>query len=469
MENKQEKVAVVWFKRDLRMFDHQALFAASKHTSLLPIYIVEPSIWKKGDVSHRHFQFVLESLDDLQQSLMERQLNMFVSVDEIIPILDKLLRLYGPFVLYSYREHGLEHTYARDRLVRSWMHQNACSWVEFPGFAVVRHPEEQSQQIFKESWLNQPIQPLPKAMTLPSLLPPFLTSDLETLRAFSVEGEHAENPLRGGEKEAIKKANAFFQERFKKYNVYINKPFYSVLSSSQLSPYITWGNISIKALHLSTTKKLASLKQINPFHHDQLKAFYSRLHCHCHFVQVVERDPFLDTNSRDQRFDSLRIENHVTLRAFKEGKTGFPFVDACMIALRETGWINFKQRAMLASFACNTLLLDWRVVGKVLANLWLDYEPGIHWYQLQMQSGLFPDRHIPLYNVIKQSKMHDPDGQFIKKFIPQLNHVSPEFIHEPWLLETNSYHPPIVPYHQTFEATKKQLYAIKKTVKEDES
>ncbi|QWB96191.1 deoxyribodipyrimidine photo-lyase [Mycoplasmatota bacterium] len=452
---------ILWFKKDLRVFDHQPLFTASKEASILPIYILEPSIWNYGDLSNRHLKFVMESLIDLQDAFKQKGADLFVTVGEMEDVFEHLFKTYGRFKLYSHREHGLKHTYDRDIRVKKWISDHHCEWLEFPSFAVARYSSEHPRKNFKEELLKQKIYPAPKKICLPEVISSILSNQLKDIEHFHIQGDLPLNGLHGGEKEAILKANAFFKSRYKKYNVYINKPYYSIQSSSLLSPYLTWGNISIKALQISTKRHLLELEQSNEFNHSQLKAFHQRIQWHCSFVQAVENDPLLHINSRDIRFEGMRIHDYEKLEAFRTGKTGIPFIDACMIALNQTGWINFKQRATVASFACNTLLLDWRDVGYVLANLWFDYEPGIHWLQMQTQAGLIPHSHIPLYDVIKQSKMHDPDGLFIKKYIPQLSTAPIHLIHEPWLIENNPYISPIISYREMFNMTKERLYKIK--------
>ena len=105
-----------------------------------------------------------------------------------------------------------------------------------------------------------------------------------------------------------------------------------------------------------------------------------------------------------------------------------------MRALKETGWINFRMRAMLVSFLTYNLDQDWRDGVYHMAKLFLDYEPGIHYTQFQMQAGVTGINSIRIYNPIKQSKDHDPDGIFIKKWVDELANIPSEFVHEPWLM-----------------------------------
>jgi deoxyribodipyrimidine photo-lyase len=133
-------------------------------------------------------------------------------------------------------------------------------------------------------------------------------------------------------------------------------------------------------------------------------------------------------------YDGLREDqfNPAHFAALTEGRTGWPMVDACVAMLRETGWVNFRMRAMLVSVAAYPLWLHWRPVGEWLARQFLDYEPGIHWSQLQMQSGTTGINTTRVYNPVKQAQDHDPQGHFVRRWLPVLRRVPDAWLLEPW-------------------------------------
>ena len=234
---------------------------------------------------------------------------------------------------------------------------------------------------------------------------------------------------------------SFLDERGRGYRKGMSSPISGVEMCSRLSPYLSSGCISIRQIFYHTKRKQRRIKT-NPRSAENrgwsgsLSSFQSRLAWHCHFMQRLEAEATLDEQAMNPELDALldRPFDETKFRAWSEGTTGWPFFDACMRSLIATGWINFRMRAMLQSVAAYTLALPWRASGAHLARQFLDYEPGIHWSQIQMQSGVTGINSVRAYSILKQSQDQDPEGEFIKRWVPELKDVPSEHIHEPWLM-----------------------------------
>ena len=165
----------------------------------------------------------------------------------------------------------------------------------------------------------------------------------------------------------------------------------------------------------------------------QIDSFVSRLTWQAHFIQKFEMEEILEFESVNKGFHTINKKiNPTYILAWQSGKTGFPLVDACMRCLNETGYLNFRMRAMVVSFFTHNLWQPWQECTKHLSQMFLDFEPGIHYPQLQMQAGETGINMLRIYNPVKNSIEHDPNGEFIKKWVPELANVPVQFIHEPY-------------------------------------
>ena len=461
--------SLVWFKRDLRWQDHSALVKASQKGSVRCIYVIEPELWLQPDAALQHFEFVRESLQILDAYFRSLGGCIEIHHGELPDVLSRIWQ-DAPFAgLYSHEETGNGFTYARDLKVSAWCKVHGVDWYEFPQFGVVRRLK--NRNLWQSEWERHMASPVENVDTLR-----FWGEPNES--AFSmVAPSHLKHnpPMRqlGGRVNALKTLHSFLNARSIGYRGGISSPLSAPDACSRLSAYLTYGCISMREVVQQTRAHIADLPQQASRHRAGLTAFTSRLYWHCHFIQKLESEPEIEWRNMHQGYDDLREQdfNLEFFEALKEARTGWPMVDACVTMLRETGWLNFRMRAMLVSVAAYPLWLHWRPVGEWLATQFLDYEPGIHWSQLQMQSGTTGINTTRVYNPIKQAQDHDPYGKFVRRWLPHMRHVPDTWLFEPWLmpeqLKNNlllSGHivEPLVDLAAATRESKQRLYAIRK-------
>ena len=465
--------SVVWFKRDLRLNDHAALTQALAHGPVLCLYIVEPSLWRSPDAATQHYHFLLESLRDLYLEFKRRGGLLRVVTGEAVDVLDKLYALQPFHTLYAHQETGNALSYARDRAVARWCRTHAIPWRQSQHFGVSRGLKD--RDLWKDLWdqhVGQPCLPAPTSIACVAL--PWAEPALPTAAALGLDPSEPAQRQRGGRTLALDVLNSFLNDRSQQYRGGISSPLSAPTACSRLSAYLAFGCLSLREVVQATTQHLQALSPAQTWHKKGLTAFISRLYWHCHFIQKLESEPEIEFQNMHRGYDGLRENdwNPAHFEALKAGQTGWPMVDACVAMLRETGWLNFRMRAMLVSTAAYPLWLDWRPVGHWLARQFLDYEPGIHWSQLQMQSGTTGINIPRIYNPIKQAQDHDPNGMFVRRWLPAMRRVPDTWLLEPWKMphslqeQHNVYVSkdlslPIVELEASTRAAKQKLYALR--------
>lgn len=459
-------ISLVWFKRDLRIDDHGPLADAARHGAVLPLYIIEPDYWQQRDTSVRQWLFIEQSLQLLDQQLSALGQPLLVIKGPATAVLRQLCQEFPIAQVLSHEETGNLWTFQRDLAVKQLLKELAIPWRQYRQHAVFRALED------RDLWAEQADQYLSGALYKRPVALPFICQGRMPTHAFRPQKPFDLPPCHMGQSAfALTDTwQSFFQHRAKDYSRHISLPDKASHSSSRLSPYLAYGQLSLRALQQHT---LRSIKQ-QPALSFSLSSFYSRLRWHCHFIQKLESDPLIETEALHPGYARLRKQDFNTdwFWAWSHGYTGYPLIDACMRSLLATGWLHFRARAMLVAFACYHLWLDWRPVALHLAQCFVDYEPGIHYPQIQMQAGTTGINPNRMYNPVLQSQQKDPQGQFIRRWCPELRLVPDSWLHQPWLMPLNlqqqygcvlgkDYPTPIVELQQAMRLAKQRLTECK--------
>jgi deoxyribodipyrimidine photo-lyase len=437
--------ALVWFKRDLRVRDHAPLAEAQRFERALALFVIEPEWLRSPECHARHLRFLLDALAPLRDDLAARGLALQVRLGSATQVLADLQREIGFTHLLSHEETGPGWSYARDRAVAAWCRAEGVAWTEFAQTGVVRRLR--SRNGWAARWaqrMNAPQAVLQGGFAGPAGVQ---ASPLPTLRDL---GYHGTDPVvpPAGERAAWATLASFLAGRGRDYRRALSSPVTAAQGCSRLSEHLAFGAISMRCVHQATEAAIHATTDRMLAH--ALRGFAGRLRWHCHFMQKLEDEPEIEFRNfaracdglREVRFDRGRFE------AWCEGRTGFPMVDACMRQLRATGWINFRMRAMLVSFAAYHLWLHWREPGSFLARQFLDFEPGIHWSQMQMQSGTTGINTLRIYSPAKQARDHDPTGEYQRRWVPELG--------------TAAYPKPIVDERAALTFARERLHALRR-------
>lgn len=458
---------IVWFRRDLRIADHAPLDRAAQRGAVIPVFIFDRALLHHPETAVARVAFMLESLRSLDADLRERGGRLILRSGDPVEVLPQLIRETQAEGIYAHIDFERIYGRVRDaRLNRALAQQQLkIRWFE-PGGTT---SELVTSQQYRQIWYAQmqaTIVPTPTRIYVP---PEVLSQPIPSLADVGHFGDG--KPIPAASTQAARQLlQQFMQEKTQRYYWQLSYP--SAEATSGLSPHIKFGVISLRECY----QTVQQLKEIP----DQRvgrsrKQFISRLRWNSGFAQRFRYLPQMEVRSLYQGFDAASGDIDETLyQTWQQGQTGFPIIDAAARCLLATGgWqaLNFRTRACYASFLSNLLGIDWRYGALHFMRHLIDGDCPIDHYQWAMQAGVtaaIDKSWTRIYNPGQVAvDRFDPQGQFIKQWVPELRHLPPAHLGLPLLVK--DYPLPIVDYPQARARRVRQLEQQRRGLMEQEN
>jgi deoxyribodipyrimidine photo-lyase len=414
-----EDGCVVWHCRQLRTRDHPVLeYATAEYSTILPIFVVDPSFYEpEGLACDARIQFCHESIADLNEQYRDRGGALTLCHGDPIQVLS------------AFTDAGWEIATTADPTGRYGLRRDnavadACNVTFIDADGLVRGADDS-----RDGWADQAEAWLTGTqcawnadeITIATVDTP-ITID-RVAATYEITPEKRNIPTGGTT--AARKRVIDFLDRLDSYPQNISSPADARTGTSQLSPYLRFGCLSVREVYQAVTEHEGTERAA--------EMFRSRLWWNRHYNQkLVDWAGWMDEAANPvmegfhaDTYDPARIE------AWKHGRTGYPMVDASMRCLKATGWLNFRMRAMCASFLCDLLQQPWKIGADWFYYHLIDADPAINYTQFQIQAGMDGTNMFQIYNPRKQVRDNDPDGEFIHRWVPELQGLPVEYLDQP--------------------------------------
>lgn len=472
----QGKTVILWFRRDLRLTDNLALEAASQqHAAIVPVFCFDPAILSSHKTRAPRLAFLLNGLAALDEQLRAHGSRLVILHGQPEQELASLIDALDAGAVFFNRDYT-PYARQRDEAIAARFRVPVYSYDD----AVLHAPGEVLKADgkpytvftpFKRQWLSLTRRDMAKGFleSVTFFAPPDdLGEKLSTLAALGFS-ETIDLPD-AGEKTAQQHLDRFMAENVFSYgearNRLVSEPWKDTLpGSSYLSPYLRFGMLSPRQVYWAA--RAAYHRAPNKLAQESIETFIGEIIWREFYMHIMYFYPHVVSGNFRPEYDDLRWENNPDhLQAWKDGQTGYPIVDAAMRQLKAIGWMPNRARMIVASFLTKDLLIDWRAGERHFMQHLIDGDPAANNGGWQWAAGTGTDAqpYFRIFNPTSQSQKFDPNGEYIRYWIPELVDVAQEYIHEPWKAPQppDRYPTPIVDHKRARERTLAAYKAVKK-------
>ncbi len=429
-----------WFRNDLRLHDNLALTAlAERSTAWLPIFVIDPAMLARSGRDSPRARFLFDCLARLEGDLLAKGFALQILEGKPERLIPELMAKTGA-TLVSWNNASTPLGQRRDLKVANAISRAGGQAIQLDDHTVFGPDEIKTKdgghyRVYtpyrNEWWKTWEREPRPSSSTArypKANIPKIAISRERHSTFFSENGSKIRLP-RGGEESAKRRLRNFLSGPASRYHLDRDRP--DIDGTSRLSPYLRFGAISARRCFTEGLRKIESDPRARP----GISKWLDELIWREFYNAVLINNPHVLSGAFKPEYDELNWKGSAAqFAAWCEGRTGYPFVDAGMRQLRSTGWMHNRVRMVVASFLTKDLLVDWRRGERFFFDSLVDGDPASNngGWQWSASTGTDAQPYFRIFNPVVQGKKWDPDGKYIRRWVPELRKVDPKWIHAPW-------------------------------------